>query len=135
MKITKTQLRQIIREEVSKEISYKRTDIQKFYDIVEDGLIERPNETTFGSDHIYLWFSERFSGWHIDFEANIRTDGRRVYLEIQDEPRKYTDPVEAAEAINKRRELEMELNDPGEMQGKKKKLTKSPKPDTIRYDY
>tara|TARA_R110002074_G_scaffold389650_1_gene573085 strand:+ start:119 stop:466 length:348 start_codon:yes stop_codon:yes gene_type:complete len=115
MKITKTQLRQIIREEVSKEISYKRTDIQKFYDIVEDGLIERPNETTFGSDRIYLWFSERFSGWHIDFEANIRTDGRRVYLEIQDEPRKYTDPVEAAEAINKRRELEMELNDPGEM--------------------
>ena len=88
--------------------------LQDFYRSVERKLIQRPKEATFGGKHIYLWFSERFSGgWHIDFEANVRTDGRRIWMELQGDRRRYTNPAQAAKAINARRDLEIEENDPG----------------------
>lgn len=87
--------------------------LEDFYRSVERKLIQRPTEVTFSAKHIYMWFSERFSGgWHIDFEANVRTDGRRTWLDIQGERKKYTNPAQAAKAINERRDLEIELNDP-----------------------
>lgn len=102
----------VVDQWMARRVAVRKRDIQKFYDAVERGLIQRPKGTTFGHDHIYLWFSERFSGgWHIDFEANIRTDGRRVWLEIQDDRKKYNNPAQAAKAINERRDLEIELND------------------------
>ena len=102
----------VVDQWMARRVAARQTDIQKFYDVVERGLTQRPKEATFGHDHIYLWFSERFSGWHIDFEANIRTDGRKTWLEIQGERKKYTNPAQAAKAINERRDLEIELNDP-----------------------
>lgn len=87
--------------------------LQDFYRSVERKLIQRPKESTFSAKHIYMWFSERFSGgWHIDFEANVRTDGRRIWMELQGDRRRYTNPAQAAKAINERREFEIEANDP-----------------------
>lgn len=92
----------------------KQQMFQDFYRSVERKLILRPKEVNFSAKHIYMRFKERFSGgWYIDFEANVLSpDGRRVWVELEGDRRKYTTPAQAAKAINERRELEIEMNDP-----------------------
>jgi len=112
-KANKNKVRRLADRAARGRFASQQEPIQEFYDKVERGLIQRSTETEASATHIHLWFSERFSGWHIDFWADINTDGRRVWLTIGDDKRKkYTDPRKAAKAINEYRELEMELNDP-----------------------
>ena len=92
----------------------KPGSIEEFYDAVERGITQRPREIESGVGRLHLWFSERFSGWHVDFWADIYEKNGRIWMTILDGNKKYTDPRSAARAIEAERDAQIEERDLGD---------------------
>jgi hypothetical protein len=79
--------------------------IESFYKDLVRRITARPRDVDEGIDHWHLEFAERFSGGRISFYADIYEKNGKVWLTVQGERKKHSNPREAAKAIEEERDL------------------------------